>query len=100
MRIVRIGTKMLLTNIKWVILLVLIPSCVDSYKLERGTNMNENTSKCKGYEEKCPELDPDKKIHVHIVPHSHDDMGWLKNIDEYYYGMKSTIQRAGVLFIL
>ena len=45
-------------------------------------------------------MDPTKDIHVHIVPHSHDDMGWLKNIDEYYYGMKSTIQRAGVQYIL
>lgn len=54
--------------------------------------------KC-GYES-CPEIDPDKNIHVHLVPHSHDDMGWLKNIDEYYYGIKNNIQRAGVQYIL
>jgi hypothetical protein len=91
---------MLSTSIKGVLTLILIPSCITSYKLETGTNVIENTFKCKGFEEKCPELDPGKKIHVHIVPHSHDDMGWLKNIDEYYYGMKSTIQRAGVQYIL
>jgi hypothetical protein len=25
-------------------------------------------------------------ITVHVCPHSHDDVGWLKTVDEYFYG--------------
>ena len=81
------------------LLLAISFRCFSSFKLQEPRD-NFKAPECKGYDELCPTLDPSKKIHVHLVPHSHDDMGWLKNIDEYYYGMKSTIQRAGVQYIL
>ncbi|KAJ8982145.1 hypothetical protein NQ317_011291 [Molorchus minor] len=31
----------------------------------------------------CPATDPNK-INVHLIPHSHDDLGWLKTVDEYF----------------
>lgn len=39
-------------------------------------------------------------INVHIVPHTHDDVGWLKTVDQYFYGANNTIQNAGVEYIL
>ncbi|GAB1602915.1 lysosomal alpha-mannosidase-like [Argonauta hians] len=53
--------------------------------------------KC-GYESCNPVKDD--MINVHLVPHTHDDVGWLKTVDQYFYGAKSYIQNAGVQYIL
>lgn len=39
-------------------------------------------------------------LNVHVVAHTHDDVGWLKTPDEYYYGANESIQDAGVQYIL
>uniref|UniRef100_A0A1A9W6T6 Glycoside hydrolase family 38 N-terminal domain-containing protein n=1 Tax=Glossina brevipalpis TaxID=37001 RepID=A0A1A9W6T6_9MUSC len=43
----------------------------------------------------CP-VSKKNLINVHLVPHSHDDVGWLKTVDEYYYGTRTIVQRAHV----
>ena len=37
---------------------------------------------------------------VHLVPHTHDDIGWLKTIDEYYSGTDMPTAIANVSKIL
>ena len=38
-----------------------------------------------GYES-CNKLNPDAEYHIHLVPHSHDDVGWLKTVDQVSFG--------------
>ncbi|KAM6216790.1 lysosomal alpha-mannosidase [Rhynchocyon petersi] len=49
--------------------------------------------------ETCPKVQPDM-LNVHLVAHTHDDVGWLKTVDQYFYGIHNDIQHAGVQYIL
>ncbi|XP_051693810.2 lysosomal alpha-mannosidase [Oryctolagus cuniculus] len=51
-----------------------------------------------GYET-CPTVQPDM-LNVHLLPHTHDDVGWIKTVDQYYYGVYNSLQHAGVEYIL
>ncbi|XP_058798007.1 lysosomal alpha-mannosidase-like isoform X1 [Phymastichus coffea] len=51
-----------------------------------------------GYET-CTKSDTDK-LNIHFVSHSHDDVGWLKTVDQYYFGGRMNIQVAGVQYII
>lgn len=45
-------------------------------------------------------LGKDGMINVHLVPHTHDDAGWLKTVDQYYYGANNGEQTASVQYVL
>uniref|UniRef100_A0A6I8N4V2 Alpha-mannosidase n=1 Tax=Ornithorhynchus anatinus TaxID=9258 RepID=A0A6I8N4V2_ORNAN len=47
----------------------------------------------------CPATQP-SMLNVHLLPHTHDDVGWLKTVDQYFYGVRNDIQHAGVQYIL
>ena len=32
-----------------------------------------------------------ERLNVHLIPHTHDDVGWLKTVDQYYYGGNSWV---------
>jgi len=45
-------------------------------------------------------LESNNFLNVHLIPHTHDDIGWLKTVDQYYYGSWNNITWAGVQYIL
>ncbi|XP_071440327.1 lysosomal alpha-mannosidase-like isoform X1 [Hetaerina americana] len=51
-----------------------------------------------GYES-CPKGVPGM-LNVHLIAHTHDDVGWLKTVDQYYFGSHTDTQNAGVQYIL
>lgn len=59
--------------------------------------LDNNSTNC-GYSS-CPKIFPNK-INVHIIAHTHDDVGWLKTVDQYYYGTKKRFSPVGVQHIL
>lgn len=42
----------------------------------------------------------DVKLTVHLVPHTHDDVGWGKTVDEYFSGANPMLSHASVDLIL
>ena len=42
-------------------------------------------------------LDINDTIYVRVVPHTHDDVGWLETVDEYYYGGITIVMYARII---
>ncbi|CAB3374915.1 Hypothetical predicted protein [Cloeon dipterum] len=54
------------------------------------------------YKASCEVCHPTKEgyTNVHLIPHTHDDVGWLKTVDQYFYGQRPDIQKAAVQIII
>uniref|UniRef100_A0A2K6VX37 Alpha-mannosidase n=1 Tax=Onchocerca volvulus TaxID=6282 RepID=A0A2K6VX37_ONCVO len=50
---------------------------------------------------KCNGWNREKDVlNIHLICHSHDDVGWIKTIDQYYYGSQKKKTTTGVQYIL
>ncbi|CAH8671029.1 unnamed protein product [Schistosoma curassoni] len=80
------------------ILLILVVYTIQCHSISFHDLLTYFTSSKCGYES-C-DMGKPGYLNIHLIPHTHDDVGWLKTVDQYYYGTNSTIQRAGVQYIL
>jgi len=40
------------------------------------------------------------KLNIRMIPHTHDDIGWLKTVDQYYVDSEKQITNQGVQYIM
>jgi lysosomal alpha-mannosidase len=48
----------------------------------------------------CPAYTNDGKINIHLIAHTHDDMGWIKTADDYFTGANAQLEHHGVQYII
>uniref|UniRef100_A0A182F0V3 Glycoside hydrolase family 38 N-terminal domain-containing protein n=1 Tax=Anopheles albimanus TaxID=7167 RepID=A0A182F0V3_ANOAL len=101
LRSLRQTRKMVFTrNRLFLLCLLMLGNIASTLTIPTGSSAipTFNTSPRCGYQA-CPDVKPNM-LNVHLVAHTHDDVGWLKTVDQYYYGSRSNIQKAGVQYIL
>ena len=47
--------------------------------------------KMKKFQKNKPDSPNTKDLRVHMICHTHDDVGWLKTVDSYFYGSDNKI---------
>jgi hypothetical protein len=61
---------------------------------------DKHTGKYKPNLKKIEPYNKDFNVTVHLVAHTHDDVGWVKTVEEYFSGMEMKTSNAAVRIIL
>jgi hypothetical protein len=83
-----------------------IQNVQDLFKLMSGPSKDfflrgaEGKAELKAYVNRLREKYGDRQVKAHIVSHTHDDVGWLKTVDEYFTGANDENAHASVSLIL
>jgi len=68
--------------------------------IDKGTSTRNQFKRRENISDMNRSISDGKTLNVHVVPHTHDDVGWLKTVDEYFWGRNTSIQDACVNDIL
>ncbi|XP_068085072.1 lysosomal alpha-mannosidase [Anabrus simplex] len=78
-------------------LALLVALLAPTHAIPAGSKRYSKRNESCGYESCYPVKGG--MLNVHLIPSSHLDLGWLKTVDQYYYGSKSWIHKVGVQYI-
>ena len=67
---------------------ILLGSLVSLILSKQNPSSSHSQQELNNNKDKYPNAD--EVIYVHLIPHSHDDLGWLKTVDMYFSGNNET----------
>lgn len=83
----------------WLAIFYILGFALHQVELRNIERVPKSTDGAKCGYQSCHPTKPNM-LNVHLIAHTHDDVGWLKTVDQYYYGSETLIQKAGVQYII